>query len=257
MSNLRQIKGLLIDLDGVVYNQDTVIPGAADTIKFLSDKKIPFRFITNTTMKSRSALSLKLQGMGIECRPEHIFSSVYAGVLYLKKTKAQRPYFLLTADARSEFPQTHHEENADVVIVGDLGQEIFFSPLNRAFQHLLNGAKLVALQKNRFWLSNLGYTLDAGAFVAMLEFAAGVSAVVLGKPNKDFFDLAVQSIGIPPQHLLMVGDDIESDIRGAQNSGLMTMLVETGKYRKGDENQLETVPDYQLPALHSLCQIIS
>ncbi len=251
-----EIKGLLIDLDGVIYNQDTVIPGAAETIQYLTDKKIPFRFITNTTMKSRSGLSAKLQFMGIHCRPEHIFSSVYAGVLYLGNIAAERPYFLLTPDAQSEFSQAHHDENADVVVVGDLGLENFFTPLNRAFQHLLNGAKLVALQKNRFWLSNFGYTLDAGAFVAMLEFAAGVQAVVLGKPNKAFFDLAVQSIDIPPQNLLMIGDDIESDMRGAQQSGLMTMLVETGKYRPGDENQLQKAPDFRLPSLRFVREII-
>lgn len=249
------IKGLLIDLDGVIYNDSVPIEGAAQTINWLQKQNIPFRFITNTTMKSRSTLQKKLRTFGIAVPEEEIFSAVTATAQYVEeKNAAATCYFLLTQDAKKEFSCSSAAENdqADFVIVGDLGDGFSYKQLNQALRHLLNGAKLLALQKNRFWVSDDGYKLDAGAFVALLEFAAHTEAVVLGKPAGAFFVSALKSLGLPPNEVLMIGDDMESDILGAKALGLHTCLVRTGKYRSGDENRFKLQPDMIIPGIWNL-----
>ncbi|MEE9119231.1 MAG: TIGR01458 family HAD-type hydrolase, partial [Calditrichia bacterium] len=154
---MEKIKGLLIDLDGVIYNDSELISGATDSIRWLRDKNIPFRFITNTTMKSRTTLQQKLQSFGIEVKREEIFSAVYAAALYIKKSGKEKCHLLLMDDAKEEFHDLNLQaENPDFVVVGDLGEELSFERMNIAFQKLFSGAELIALQKNRYWLSDKG-----------------------------------------------------------------------------------------------------
>jgi HAD superfamily hydrolase (TIGR01458 family) len=118
------------------------------------------------------------------------------------------------------------------VIVGDLGERFDYAALNRAFRLLMDGAELVALQKNRFWRTPDGLSLDAGPFVAALEYATGQEAVVVGKPARAFFSTVLDDLGVPAADAVMVGDDVESDIGGALGAGLRAILVQTGKYRR-------------------------
>ena len=169
--NKLDIKGLLIDLDGVIYNDTQLIPGASEAIEYLQHNNIPFRFITNTTMKSRATLKKKLSGFGINVPEENIFSAAYAAAQYIRNQGKTKCHLLLLEDAQQEyFDLELNSDNPDFVVVGDLGDSITFDKLNTAFQKLFDGAELIALQKNRFWLSDAGYTLDAGAFVALLEY---------------------------------------------------------------------------------------
>lgn len=248
-----KIEGLLIDLDGVVYNDSRVIEGAIDTLNWLRDKNIPFRFLTNTTMKSRETLRLKMKHMGITVPGNYIFSAVYAAALYVKQKKFKSCYLMLLPDAKREFEDlSGASEKVDCVVAGDLGESVTFDILNEAFLHLKSGAELVALQKNRFWLSDTGFKLDAGAFVALLEFAANKEATVIGKPNRAFFEMALMDLGLSPERVLMIGDDPESDIAGACRAGIKTCLVQSGKFRAGDPAQTETNPDFMLGSIGQL-----
>jgi HAD superfamily hydrolase (TIGR01458 family) len=120
---------------------------------------------------------------------------------------------------------------ADAVIVGDLGEAFGYGVLNAAFRQVMDGAELIALQKNRYWLTAEGLSLDVGAFVAALEYATGREAYVVGKPSSPFFELVLRDLGVRAQDAAMVGDDVESDIGGALAAGLAGILVRTGKYR--------------------------
>ena len=240
---MEKIKGLLIDLDGVIYNDSELIAGATESIRWLRDKNIPFRFITNTTMKSRMTLQQKLQSFGIEVKREEIFTAVYAAALYIKKSGKDKCHLLLMDDAKEEFHDFNLEaENPDFVVVGDLGEELSFEAMNIAFQKLFSGAELIALQKNRYWLSDKGYTLDAGALVAMLEFAAGKKGQIIGKPSPHFFALALNDLNLQPENVVMIGDDIESDIIGAHRMGIRGVLVKTGKFLPADLEREDVVP---------------
>jgi HAD superfamily hydrolase (TIGR01458 family) len=240
---MTEIKGLLIDLDGVIYNDSELIAGATDSILWLHEKNIPFRFITNTTMKSRDTLQHKLQSFDIQVRKEEIFTAVYAAVLYIEKSGKNKCHLLLTEDAKKEFADfNQNSEDPDFVVVGDLGDDLSFERMNFAFQKLLSGAELIALQKNRYWLSDKGYTLDAGAWVAMLEFAAKKKGQVMGKPEPHFFALALDDLDLPSENVVMVGDDIESDIGGAYRMGIRGVLVKTGKFLPADLERKDIKP---------------
>ncbi len=251
-----KIKGLLIDLDGVVYNDSQPIAGANETIRWLMHRNIPFRFVTNTTMKHRSTLVKKLNSMGINISADVLFSAAYAAAQYLKQFANHRAMLLLSGDAKREFEDIEEDErDVDFVVLGDMGDDFTLEKINRAFNCLMSGAQLIALQKNRFWLSDQGYRIDAGAFVAMLEYAAKVESVLIGKPSARFFQLALDDLKLAGEEVLMIGDDVESDIMGAQRLGIRTCLVKTGKFRQQDVDRAEVKPDHiiesiaRLPAL--------
>jgi HAD superfamily hydrolase (TIGR01458 family) len=244
------IKSLLIDLDGVIYNDSRIIPGAVETIRRLREKNIPFRFITNTTMKCRDTIKEKLNHFGIECEAGDIFSAAYAAAKYVSQFPRAKCHLMLKEDAKKEFIDfDSDDEHADFVVAGDLGDTVTFDLLNNAFIRLMNGAKLVALQKNRFWLSDRGYTLDAGAFIALLEYASNQEAILIGKPERTFFELALADLNVSPENALMIGDDIESDISGAARLNINTCLVQTGKFRQQDVDNTEIKPVYIISSI--------
>lgn len=247
---LSPIKGVLIDLDGVIYNDSQIIPGAVETIHKLRQQNIPFRFITNTTMKCRDTLREKLNKFGIDCEANEIFSAAYAAAKYVSRYPEAKCHLMLKEDAKKEFIRwASEEEEVDFVVTGDLGESITFDLLNNAFVRLMNGAKLVALQKNRFWLSDKGYTLDAGAFVALLEYASNQKAILIGKPERNFFELALADLDLFPENVLMIGDDIESDIGGSARLNIHTCLVQTGKFRQQDVDRSEIKPDHIISSI--------
>ena len=248
-----KIEGLLIDLDGVIYNDSQPIPGAKETIAWLHQKNIPFCFITNTTMKHRQSLVKKLASMGIHITEEKIFSAAFAAAQYVRQFKKNRSFLLLTEDGQREFMGIEQADHAvDFVVIGDMGDDFTLEKINKAFNCLMNGAQLIALQKNRFWLSDQGYRVDAGAFVALLEYAANVQARIIGKPSAEFFNLALKHLNKSPEQVLMIGDDIESDIGGAARVGIHTCLVQTGKFRQIDLDQSDVKPEYILSSIAEL-----
>jgi HAD superfamily hydrolase (TIGR01458 family) len=144
-----------------------------------------------------------------------------------------RTGLLVPAEVREDLAGIEEDRQApDWVVVGDLGRGFGFEPLNEAFRWLRGGARLLALHKNPFWQPSPeeGWVLDAGAFVAALEYAAGVRADVVGKPSPEFFRLALRDMNLEPQQVLVVGDDVVADGRGAAAVGCRTALVKTGKF---------------------------
>lgn len=232
---LSEVKGMLIDVDGVLYNDGIPVPGAPETIDFLRERGIPFRLITNTTMRSRNTLWKRLSSIGFRLEEREIFTAVRAAVEYLRSVGAKRYFPLITDDAKKEFSDFREDQDSpDFVVVGDMGEAWTFQLLNQGFRALMAGADLLALQKNRFWMSQKGLQLDAGPFVAALEYASDKKAILVGKPNRAFFEMALQDMGLKPQDVVMIGDDIESDIVGAQRLGMKTILVKTGKFMPRD-----------------------
>lgn len=242
-----KVKGLLIDLDGVIYNDSQIIPGSVETIQKLREKSIRFRFSTNTTMKCRNTLLKKLNGFGIQAEEHEIFSAAYAAAKYVSQLPSAKCHLMLMEDSKKEFIGMESDDaKVDFVVAGDLGEAVNFNLLNDAFVCLMEGAKLIALQKNRFWFSDKGYTLDAGAFVTLLEYAANQQAILIGKPERKFFELALADLNLLPEEVLMIGDDIESDIGGAARLDITTCMVQTGKFRQQDVKRSEIKPDYMI-----------
>jgi HAD superfamily hydrolase (TIGR01458 family) len=142
------------------------------------------------------------------------------------------------------------------VVVGDLGRDFSYDILNNAFLALRKGARLIALQKNRFWRTEKGPALDVGPWVAALEYAAETEATVVGKPNPSYFETALEDMGLPASQVAMIGDDIQSDIMGAQAVGAKTILVKTGKYELDAEQELSTQPDWIVESIADLPELL-
>ena len=258
MATLTGLRGLMLDLDGTVYEDNRLIPGAAQAIAALRERGFRLRFVTNTTNKRRETIRDKLNTLGIEADASEIFTAPVAASLMLRRHPEARCWVVTRGDSIQEFQGLRlDEDNPDFVVLGDLMEGFTFELLNRVFRKLMDGAELIAMQKNRYWLTRSKLTLDMGPFVAALEFATGRSARVIGKPSREFFGLALSHLGLPPHQAAMVGDDWESDIGGAQTVGLRTILVQTGKYQPEDENNLDPQPDSVIEGLGHLPAILA
>ena len=224
------IKAILLDLDGVLYVGDKVIADATYAVQKLHDMDFRLAGVTNTTTQSRRKIAERLTGLGFDFQPGDIDTPAALAVARIGKLRAR----LVVRDGlREDFSSINEDpKRPEVVLMGDVGGEGYPPELLREiFEHVMNGAKLLALHKNRFWQKPDGLHLDLGVFVAAIEYATGQQAEILGKPSKAFFHGICERLGVAPHEALMVGDDIESDIGGAREAGLKTALVQTGKYR--------------------------
>ena len=145
------------------------------------------------------------------------------------------------------------EERPDAVVVGDLGEGWTFPLLDDAFRDLMAGAELVAIQRNRFWRVNGRLQLDAGPFVAALEYATRREAVLIGKPSVAFFATAAGELGVMDlSTVAVVGDDLDSDIRGARDAGMIAVALRTGKYRPEDKGLFQETAAVVLDSIADL-----
>ena len=234
-------RGILFDLDGVLYNDNELINGAVEAVRWVQEHRIPYLFVTNTTSRPRAALVDKLIRFGFPASEPEILTPAVAAAEWLRLQNAQSIALFVRASARPEFADLTclsdtAERGAAYVVVGDLGEQWDYRTLNRAFRLLHDNprAQLIALGMTRYWLASDGISLDVAPFVAALEHATGRPALVFGKPAEPFFRAAAERLALPVGQVLMIGDDLEADIGGAQAAGLKGALVKTGKFRPSD-----------------------
>ncbi len=185
---------------------------------------------------------------------EEIFSALTATKEFLKERNAGA-FLVLTDLAKEEFKDLKNLP-VEYVVIGDARENMNYENLNKAFRYLLKGAKLVAAAKNRYYRDKDGeLSLDAGPFVVGLEYATGQEAILIGKPNREFFLKAVESMGLKPEEVAVVGDDIEADIKGGMDAGLFGILVKTGKFKPSDlEKGIK--PDLVIDSIADLPEVL-
>jgi HAD superfamily hydrolase (TIGR01458 family) len=232
-SPLERVEGLLLDLSGVVYVEDEAVPGATEALRRLRDAGVPVRLVTNTTMRPRRSILERLERLGIETDPSELITPATLARRHCGEAGYESVELVVLDELREDLEGLERSgDRVDAVVAGDLGEGWTFDILNGAFRHLMDGAELIALQKNRYWETADGLSLDAGPFVAALEYASGSEATVVGKPSPAFFELALGELGVGADRAAMVGDDVEADVGGAIEAGLAGVLVRTGKYRE-------------------------
>ncbi len=234
-------EAILFDMDGVLYNPEEPIAGAAETLDWVRAQGIPHLFVTNTTSRGRAALVEKLARFGIPAEETEILTPCVAAAEWLRARGEGGVALFVQPRARAEFEgleclPEQAESGSRYVVIGDLEEAWDFHTLNRAFRLLHSNPEcpLIALGMTRFWQARDGISLDVAPFVAALEHATGRKAVVFGKPAEAFFHAAAEKLRVPAGEILMVGDDIEADVAGAQQAGLKGALVKTGKFRPED-----------------------
>jgi HAD superfamily hydrolase (TIGR01458 family) len=238
---------ILLDVDGVFHVSGEPIVGGAEAVEQLRRHGHRLRFVTNNTTRSRATLAAELRAMGIELHDEELQTTPRAAARAL----AGKRVLALTMHAIVGDLEGVGlvGEDAQAVLVGGADETpetnlVFsFTNLARAFHEVVAGADLYCLHKNRWWQTKHGPLLDAGAFVAGLEYAADTEATVLGKPSTAYFEAALAALDADPEMTWMVGDDIEADIAGAQRHGMRTVLVRTGKFRPDAVERTRVRPD--------------
>jgi HAD superfamily hydrolase (TIGR01458 family) len=249
----RSMAAILLDVDGVFHVSGRPIDGVGEAVRRLREEGHRLRFVTNNTTTSRADLAEDLRAIGVQLDDEELETTPRAAA----RTLAGRRVLALTMAAiRPELEGVHLVgEEAEAVLIGgadetDEPNRVFsYMNLARAFAELEAGAELYCLHKNRWWQTSRGPLLDSGAFVAGLEYAAGIEATILGKPSPAFFGVALDTLDADPERTWMVGDDLEADVAGAKACGLKTILVRTGKFRADALENALVKPDAVVDSL--------
>ena len=250
---LAGVRALLVDLEGTVYQNERLIPGAAEALREAEARGVPHRFVTNTTSRPRAVIARQLAAMGFPVDIERIFTAPRAARARLLREGVRRCDFLVQPALLPDFEGLIPDEaSPEAVVLGDMGDHLTYARLNRALRHVMSGAELVALARNRVWRGADGWMLDVGAIAAALEYGTGHTASLVGKPSPEFFAEALASIGVAPREAAVVGDDLESDVGGGQSAGMKGVLVRTGKFRAEEAAHSSIRPDAILDSLAAL-----
>ncbi len=250
-------KGVLLDLDGVLCVGDHPIQGAPETVRRLRALGCPCRFVTNTSTLSRASLQQKINSLGFSIAEQELVSAPQAALLYLAQKENPVCRLLLADDVKQDFmalPQS--DADAEYIIVGDIGDAWSYRLMNEVFNSLMNGAKLIAIHKNRFWQTEHGLQMDIGGFIDALEYASKTKATIIGKPSADFFRMALSTMGLQPAEAAIIGDDIDADVGGGQQAGLKGILVRTGKYRQAYAEASPIKPDLVIDSIGDLPSVL-
>jgi HAD superfamily hydrolase (TIGR01458 family) len=248
---------VLFDIDGVLTVSWEPLEGAVDTIGWLRGEGIDFRLVTNTSSKSRQEIAELLARAGMPVDAAHILTAVTSAAHHLSESYPDAGCLVLNeGDLHEDLEGVDivPADAAGVVLLGGAGPSIGYAELNAAFRLALDGVPVVALHRNTRYQTADGPALDMGAFVVGLEAAAGMEITITGKPAAPFFRAALDDLGVAPGEAVMVGDDIGSDVLGAQAIGITGVLVKTGKFRPSDLDGTDQ-PDHvvadisRLPAL--------
>jgi len=249
------VRGVLLDIDGVLTVSWEALPGAVETIQGLRRDGVPFRLITNTTTHTRADLAATLVASGFDVGPEEIVTAVVATGSYLRAHHADARVFVLSdGDASEDLEGVAlvDVDEADVVVLGGAGDAFTYAAVNRVFRRLAEGATLVGMHRNLYWRTAEGWQLDGGAYVAGLEEATGRAATICGKPSAAYFEEALRLLGVTAAEAVMVGDDVVNDVLGAQAVGMTGVLVRTGKFLPTDLQRAEGAPDHVLDSIADL-----
>tara|TARA_B100001029_G_scaffold179425_1_gene188860 strand:- start:2199 stop:2975 length:777 start_codon:yes stop_codon:yes gene_type:complete len=251
------IKAFLFDLDGVFYVDNQIIPGVDITIEWLKQNKIPYKFVTNNTTLPRKKLVEKMNKIGLLLKEDDLISANYAGTLLLNRLRIKSCKLVLQEIAKFDYQQFDTSNpKPEAIVIGDIGPNWNYNLMNDLMNLILEGAKLIALHKGTYFQSKKGLIIDSGAFVAGLEYSTQTNAIIVGKPQKTFFELATQNFKCKVDEIAMIGDDLINDIQGAKNMGYTSFLVKTGKFRSSIYKSSSIRPDHLIKSIAELPKYI-
>lgn len=228
------LEAILLDVEGVLYIQGDPIEGAPEAVARLRELAGGIRLVTNTSSISRKEVIDRVRNAGFEVDDHEVLTPAAMAVRYCRSKGFSKVNLMVARSLREDLEEIDvvgTDQQADAIVLGDLGPMFSSETLSHAFRQMMEGAELITLQHNRYWKREDGLVLDVGAFSAALEYAAETDAVVVGKPSIDFYRMALADVGADPANTIMVGDDIEGDIGGSRNAGITPVLVRTGKYK--------------------------
>lgn len=231
------LKGIFFDISGVLLDGPKLIANADKAVAKVEQAGLPFRLITNTSRLTRDILLTQLNSAGMCVTVNEIYTAPQAAKEYILQHNL-RPYCLIHPLLMPDFADLD-QTDPNAVVIGDAAEDFNYETLNKAFRLCMEGAALIAVGHNKYFKKAGEFYLDAGPFVEAIEYACDIEAVITGKPSKAFFDQVLASINLAADEVALIGDDIYGDIKGAQDAGMQSRLVRTGKYREGDEYKVK------------------
>jgi HAD superfamily hydrolase (TIGR01458 family) len=250
------IKGIIFDIDGVLEFQGKVYPKAVETIDRLRDKGIVLRFLTNSTLKSRKSCAERLRRVGFQLDDEEVITASYATARYLGELSPRSCWVMLEREGLDEFKSFKQEiDNPEYIVIGDNRSRFDFNHLNQTLRLLLRGAKLIGMQAELLDTSMGEMELNVGSWVGMLEKAAGIKATYIGKPNPYVFDLTLKTMGLDKVEVIVVGDRVSTDVKGAKECGIRSVLLRTGEFKEDDLTE-GVEPDFVFDSIGDVLELI-
>jgi len=250
------VNGVILDIDGTLVLNNHPLPGAREAVNGLRNLGVQLRFLTNMTGRTAQQLGEALRELGFEIQDSEILTSVDVCVDFLKKNcSGKAGYFAIPEGIQEQFTGIEQTtENPAFVVMGDLDEEFDYVVLNRIFNYMRDGAQLITFHRNRFFFREGKTWLDSGAFTLALELAVEQKAIVTGKPASQMFLGALQSMGLSRQSVIVVGDDVSSDVLGAKQAGIKGYLVSTGKFKPEQMKEHNLSDEYLLT---NVCDVIN
>ncbi len=247
---------VLIDFDGILRLGDKIAGDANALLKFLEEEKIPSYIISNSTMSSSEDIKNFLLQNGAKTSIKAM-TTIDASVNFLKENKLKASVYC-SGNIKKLFKDFSEDENPDCVLIGDMGSEWSYDILNEIFRKVRSGAEILAMQKNKYWKPD-GKTpaLDAGAFISAIEYSSSKKALLIGKPSPLYFQSALNKLGFyNGNKFIMVGDDLETDIKGSQEINGVGILVFTGKTKFPLKSQSSVSPDFTANNLSEVTKLL-
>jgi len=258
---LKQIKGILADIDGTLYFKGSPISGTIEAVEKLRKKGIKLLFFTNTDSKSPRTVFNMLNEFGFSIKEREIYTPIIALKEFLAEYPDKKIYLVTTEEVKEEFQkfrQIKSSEVPDFVIIGDFHDNWDVNRLNIAFKYVIkHKAKLLGTQGNKYYLDRNGEpVIDTGSFVWMIANAANVTPKIFGKPSKEYFLQALKKLDLLAKYTVVIGDDIESDIGGAHNANIRGILVKTGKGQFFNPLESDIHPNMVINSFSSILELL-
>ncbi|MHA1471491.1 MAG: HAD-IIA family hydrolase [Promethearchaeota archaeon] len=253
--------GILSDIDGTLYSKGSPVPGAVEAVDILREKGIKLLFFTNTDSKTPKNVYKLLIEYGFKVKEEEIFTPIIALKEFLKDKRTAKLYLVTTEEVKEEFQEFHHIKGIEVpdyVIIGDFRDNWDVNRLNKAFRYVMkHKAILLGTQGNKYFLDVNGEpVIDTGSFVHMVANAANVNPIIFGKPSKEYFFQALKRLNLASENVIVVGDDIDTDILGAKSANIRSFLVKTGKGQYFNQSKGSIMPSKIIESFASLIGLL-
>lgn len=234
------VGGVLFDIDGVLVTSWQPIAGAPEALRVLADHQIACSYLTNTTTRTRGQIADALAGAGMTVRPDEVITAAVLTADYVRSHyPGARCLLVNDGDITEDMPGLDIVDVAgpvveapDVVVLGGAGPQFDHLTLSRVYEWMAQGVPVVAMHRSTAWKAADGLRIDTGVYLIGLEETSGRQAVAVGKPAPAGFLAAAARLGVDPDAMVMVGDDLNNDVLAAQVVGMTGVLVRTGKFRQ-------------------------
>ena len=265
MHDLKSIQLYMLDMDGTIYNEDELIPGALDFFNLLNIQKKNYVFMTNNSSKGKAAYVEKLSRLGIKATERNIYSSVNATIMYLTEHKPGAKIYLIgTESLKSELieegfeivPEDYRGEDVDFVLLG-FDTELNYEKVRGGCYYISRNYPYIGTNCDlKCPVLDNKFIPDCGAIAKMIELATGRMPIFLGKPERNMVDAVSKDWGISVDYIACVGDRLYTDIAVGINAGAKSICVLTGEATKEDIAISDYKPDYCFDSIKDLYQAL-